>query len=85
MSKVQKIPVGMRSVLVPRILKGVFQRSEDEPLFGVAAVPAAGSIVSFGPLTSDQLQRQYTSTAAENQLPFIRLRIQRETAISVRG
>jgi hypothetical protein len=41
---------------------------------GGAKVPAAGSIVLLlGSLTFYQLLRQYTSTAAKNQLPCIRI------------
>jgi hypothetical protein len=43
-------------------------------LLGAAKVLAAGSIVLLlGSLTFDQLLRQYTSTAAKNQRPCIRI------------
>jgi len=56
MCKVQKISVGVRSVLVPRIGKGVFQKSEDEPLSWCSCGSRCGStrILSLlGPYTSD--------------------------------
>jgi hypothetical protein len=50
---------------------------------GVAKLPAAGSIVLLlGSLNIGQLLRRYTSAAAKNQLPCIRMR---ETTIYVRG